>query len=124
MTEVQRFVRAWRPKAAEHWDTVETSLAALDEVSALGAEPTVVSFGAPTRRREAEGFWTWPVTVTVGDTVVGTVTPSPERGWDGATVVGDVKVLDVSRASGHHGGYVTLKLAVPEGATVVHGSPL
>ncbi len=117
---LQVFLREWRPKAAEHFDTVDASLIELDEAEEAGggADVITVSFGAPTSRERENGYWDLPVTILddrqqVVDTLspINGYTPSNER----------VKLLDKTRTSGHGGGYISLRLAVPTGSTAKHG---
>lgn len=111
------FLRETRPKAAAELDGVEAALAALDEAEPVGAEELTISFGSPTKRERAAGFWAWPVVVTVNNKEVGRVTPTDNGAW---TASGSVKVLKEVRAAGTGGGYVTLRLAVPAGAKAEH----
>lgn len=114
----QAFVREWRPKAAAHWDSVEESLASLDEVEAGGAEEIAISIGGPTRRQRDAGFWDWPIRVLDEDGAeVGRI-----AAVDGhLQATGPVRMLDVTRTSGPGGGYVTFRLGVPAGCRAVHG---
>jgi hypothetical protein len=114
------FLSAWRPKAAEHYDRVESELGQLDD---LDCDPNemVISFGSPTRRQRDAGFWEGSVVVNLSGAEVGRVSPSPDGGWSRPVVTGgQVRVLDCTRTSGRGGGYVSLRLAVPEGSTVTH----
>lgn len=112
------FLRAWRPKAAEALDEVDAQLASLDEAAdAAGAvgetETVVVSFGSPTRRAAAEGFWVSPKDIPGYNGQV--VLIDPEQGWrkDNIRVVGIVgTVLSVVHTSGWRDGYVSVTVAV------------
>lgn len=115
----QEFLRAWRPKAAAHYDRVEAELSALDEIADDGATEVVVSFGAPTRKRREAGFWEAPVVVTnEHGHQVGRVESGND--WNQPVASGPVRVLDCKRSSGHGGGYVSLRLAVPESCSAKH----
>jgi hypothetical protein len=117
LAECQRFIREWRPKAAEHWDEVEAGLDSLDAAAPETDAVTVThSYGSPTRREEAAGFWTWPTVVKVAGAEVGRVIPAERFGE--FVVEGQIRLLDVVRSPGRHGGSLTLKLAVPEGSAV------
>lgn len=122
----QEFLRAWRPKAAEHIDAAEAALEELDRAAeyprADGAAETAVSFGSPTNREMRVGFWYWPVTVTLEGETVGTVRPS-DGSWYSPVCEGLVRIIECVQSSGYHGGSVSLRLAVPEGAEVHHRQP-
>jgi hypothetical protein len=79
------------------------------------------SFGSPTRREEAAGFWTWPTVIKVGGVEVGRIVPAEKFGE--FTVEGAIKLLDSAATSGHHGGFWSLKIAAPEGATIERERP-
>jgi hypothetical protein len=121
LAQAQAFLRAWRPKAAAVLDEVEAALEAVDDAAPeTGAAPVAISFGSPTNRSIREGFWEWPVRVLDADGAeVGRLTPAD--GWGSPTVTGPVRVLASEHASGMHGGYWSLRVAVPEGCTLVHG---
>lgn len=117
---VQGFLREWAPKTACHYDEVDASLIELDEAECEtgGIDVITISFGSPTSRERENGYWDLPVIVLddrqqVIDTLSpsGDYMPSNER----------VKLLDKIRTSGHGGGYISLRLAVPAGSTAKHG---
>jgi hypothetical protein len=110
------FLREWRPKAAAHYDKVEAELEALDNIIDSGATELTLNFGSPTRRQMVEGFWQKPVLVKLGEVEVGRVEPHAELGWSEPQVFGDVRLLDCSQSSGRGGGYVSLRIAAPEGS--------
>lgn len=140
------FLRAWRPKAAEELDQVDRDLEAVDEAAGPeGAEEISISFGSPTRRAQGGGFWTWPVRVFAGPEYgaggqrsepppaeIARVVPGPVGdefpSWatpvvcDPRGVPAAVRVLSSTHTAGMHGGYVSLRLAVPAGATARHGA--
>jgi hypothetical protein len=119
LPEAQRFLRVWRPLAAEALDKVEEDLAQIaaanDEYATLA-----VNFGGPTNRAISEGFWGWPVVVTLHGREVGRVVPD-EGDWSNPVASGNVRVLAAVHGRGYHGGYVSLSLAAPEGAEARHG---
>lgn len=117
MTEAQRFLREWRLKAAEALDLVEETLGLMDDETDGEFETVAISFGSPTNRMRAAGFWGWPVRVTLEGAEVGRVI-SGETDW---VPEGQVKVLAVEHGSGRGGGYVSMRLAIPAGAKVYHG---
>lgn len=118
LTEAQRFLREWRPKAAAALDAVEAALEAVDTASEEGAEIVSISFGGPTRRQREAGFWSWPVRVLLDGQEVGRVVADENGRW---VASGQVKILAVEHAAGYHGGCVSMRLAVPAGAKAYHG---
>lgn len=115
------FLRAWRPKAAEALDIATAKVAeALDAAeeaasSDLAIETVTVSFGAPTKRQAAAGFWTAPKAVP-GHPDAEVYLVNPDAGW---TAPGNVAlrgangaVTSVRHSSGHGGGYVTVAVSV------------
>jgi hypothetical protein len=110
------FLRAWRPKAAEEIDEVDSKLTELEDatVDAAGEVETItVSFGSPTRRMREEGFWTSPKSIPGVEGEVELVDAA--GGWTlgNVRVTGCVgNVLSVTHSSGHGGGYVAVVVAV------------
>jgi len=136
VAEAMRLLREWRPKESADLDAVEERLAALDDAADESGHETEiisVSFGAPTRRRMREGFWEWPVRIIrVEDPSdpfseeieeVGRVEADPDKGWYEPVASGLVTVVSVERSSGHHGGYVSMRLSVPAGCLSEHKAP-
>jgi hypothetical protein len=117
LAEAQRFLSEWRPKAAEALDIAEETLGSI-AVESGGFDTVTVNFGGPTNRQIAAGFWQWPVVVTdnVGKEV-GRVQPLFDGKWK---TVGPVKILAHEHSSGYHGGYISMRLAVPSGAKAMH----
>jgi hypothetical protein len=122
------FLREWRPKAAEALDAVDAQLSALDE-SAVAAETeiVVVSFGNPTNRGIANGYWDQPKEIP-GQEGAEIKKIDATKGWgDVANIVlaGIAgTVLDATHARGPHGGYYSVTVAVVPGTTVVKASPV
>lgn len=114
----QALVREWRPREAAHLDAVEAQLAELDEIAPAGATEVSISFGGPTRRMREAGYWGWPVVVELAGRVIARITQDAQRRWTSDSDL--VRVLDVQHSSGHGGGYTSLRLAVPDGATAEH----
>ena len=114
-------LREWRPKAAAALDAVDEALDALDEAADAAEadadiETVVISFGSPTRRQRAGGFWVNPKPITGHGGQIRLV--ESERGWikENIEVAGMIgSVLSVQRANGHGGGYVTVTVAVVPG---------
>lgn len=129
---------AFRALVASQWPAVATRLTANDaSIEAAEATPAAssdtleVRFGSPIRRQQADGFWGWPVRVRAADgTEIARVVPGPvgaERpSWsrpivcDAGGVDAGVQVLQATSSPGMHGGYVTVRLIVPAGATARH----
>lgn len=113
----QAFLRAWRPLAAQHYDEVDAALAAVDGESD-GVETATLSFGSPTNRQIREGYWECPVVVLNenDETVDSFAAPEFTRGTTGAA-----RMLEVVRSPGMHGGYVSVRVAVPVGCRLSHG---
>jgi hypothetical protein len=121
LAEAQRFLREWRPKAAARLDEVEAALAEMVEAEDAhdgDTEIVAVSFGSPTNRLMAQGFWKWPVVIRLSGQEVGRVVPV---GYGDYEAHGRVKILAIERSAGYHGGYVSMRLAVPAGAEAQHG---
>lgn len=122
----QEFLRVWRPRAAAVIDAAEAAIEELDEAVETvsdGTAETSVSFGSPTNRVMRAGFWNWPVTVSLNGETVGSVKPSEDKGWSSPLVEGLVRVIESVHSPGYHGGSVSLRLAVPEGAETHHHQP-
>lgn len=114
VASAQHFLRAWQPKAAEALDEVDAWLGEMDEIAVPPAE-IVFNFGAPTRRQREGGFWACPVLILDADDVeIGCIAPNGDD-WTHPVVTGPVRVLAATHASGHGGGYVSLRLIVTEG---------
>lgn len=110
------------PKAASKLDAIEDAIAAIDEAEPEGAETITVSFGSPTRRYRDMGFWDWPIVCTLPDGSVYTI--KPENGWSSAISNSDrVKILSIEKTAGHGGGYVSVRLACPDGSKAMHTNP-
>jgi hypothetical protein len=110
----QQIVRDEYPRTAERLDRLEQFAL---EVEALGSttETVIISFGSPTRRQVAEGFWERPRSATTSEGRKVTVAPNPT--WDTPTVVEPegATVISVRHKPGMHGGYWTIEVAVPAG---------
>lgn len=118
-----QFLRSWRPKAAEALDQVDVELEALDAMvrkdAVVDTETVVISFGGPTNRAIAEGFWKNPKSITDHGGELRLI--DVEKGWtkENIKVVGmSGAVLSAVHASGYHGGYVSVTVAVVPGSEV------
>ncbi len=113
-----KFLRSWRPKAAEELDEVEQSLIELEEVAEQGTDSEIVtvSFGSPTNRAIRDGYWESPKAIPEYEAEIRLADPS--GGWTEGNieVVGiSGTVLSVEHSSGMHGGYYAVSVAVIPG---------
>lgn len=121
LSTTMEFLRAFRPAEADRLDQIEAAIEAVDTGTDTGADVVSISFGAPTRRLMEAGFWDWPVLVIdETGTEVGRITRSDDTGW---TCSGPIRILSEEHHSGMHGGYVSFRLAVPEGCRTIHCKP-
>jgi len=111
------FLKEWRPKAAAALDEVDAQLEALDAAvskdAVVDTETVVVSFGGPTNRAIADGFWKNPKGIPGHDGELRLI--DAEKGWtkENIQVVGmSGAVPSATHASGYHGGYVSVTVAV------------
>lgn len=119
------FLKEWRPKAATTLDEVDAQLSALDEAvdptaPVVDTETVVVSFGGPTNRAIADGFWKSPKSITGHNGELRLIDVTKEWTKDNIRVARMIgTVLSATHASGYHGGYVSVTVAVVPGSTVV-----
>jgi hypothetical protein len=113
--EAQAFLRAFRPTEAAYLDEVDAVLDAVD-AAGDGASTIKVSFGGPTKRQAAEGFWARQAVPGGGELVLAEGAPLTGSSW---IVPGAVRlegragrILDIVHGRGHGGGYVTVTLAL------------
>ena len=81
--------------------------------------------GSPTNRAIDDGFWEWPIAIA-DDTGAHRGYVRPVKVDYTTTYVPDpdltaVVVVEVIHSSGYHGGYMTVRLAMPAGWTATHG---
>jgi hypothetical protein len=116
------FLHDFRREEANRLDDVEAALAVLmegEEDHDGDIEEVTFTFGAPTRRQMEAGYWGAPVLILLHDQEVGRVTPGGgSAGWTTPVTHGRVVVLSATHSEGHHGGYISLRLRVPEEAQV------
>ena len=115
-----RFLRAWRPRAAEALDETESALEALEESEQKNGHDivnVVVYFGSPSNREISEGYWEKPKKISefepaeirLKDVALGWIEGNIE-------VVGiSGEVLSVEHSRGRHGGYYSVSVAVIPG---------
>lgn len=79
--------------------------------------------GHPSNRSIRQGFWQWPIRV-IDSTglVVGEIRPA-EAGWPHCEADGPVRVVQAWTEPGMHGGWVVLRVVVPDGARLQHAVP-
>lgn len=117
------FLKTWRPKAAEVLDRIEADLESVDTAAGKdGATETIISFGCPTNRQIGAGYWESPIIIE-GD---GETVEIPAAVWyekQGAFAFAHpkVRILSVEHRSGMHGGYYSIRLAIPAGWKAVFG---
>lgn len=108
-------------EAAAAWAEVIPADLSGDVPAAVSCE---VRLGAPTRRQMEAGYWEAPVAVRdASGRELGRVVPTSD-GWSRPAVDGPVVIERVEHEAGHHGGWYTIRLLVPEGATARHEPPL
>lgn len=112
------FLRGWKPQAAEKLDKVEQSLVALEEVSGQGTDSVTVtvSFGSPTNRAIADGYWESPKTIPRYAAEIRKTDPAGGWAEGNIEVVGiSGTILSVKHSAGMHGGYYAVSVAVIPG---------
>lgn len=100
------------PTTAERLDKVEQFILGSGSVE---AEVVVVSFGSPTNRQAADGFWDSQHRGRTADGRDVVVAPGPGQDWDSPLVVEPpgARVLSSRHSPGMHGGYRTIEVGVP-----------
>jgi hypothetical protein len=109
-------------KAIVRFEFIETAsrLDKLEEFAVAGEEKgndvevVVISFGAPTNRQIAAGWWAAEkVGMTSGGRTV-TIKPGKDGDWENPIVVEPegAKIISATRSPGMHGGYRTVEVAV------------
>ena len=119
LSSAQDFLRSFRPKDAEHFDEVDKNLESI--VGVAEQEPDIemltITFGSPTLKEIDAGFWDAPVEIVQGNRLLATLRP-PEYKSSSK----EVKVMDVARSRGYHGGMVSIKVYAPVGAVIRHSA--
>jgi len=76
----------------------------------------VVSFGSPSRRQRAAGFWQNPKSVPSFDAEIELIDRTGDWTVADVRVTGKIGTsISASRASGHGGGYVSVTVAIVPG---------
>lgn len=115
-----KFLRKWRPKASAVLDEVDHDLESLDSVGGeKDNETVVVSFGGPSNRQIAAGFWRQCKKIPGHPGEIRLI--DPEKGW----VKNNIRiarmlgvVLSAVESAGYHGGYVSVTVAVVPGSSI------
>ena len=113
------FLRAWKPKAAAKLDEVEQALAGLEEATGQTEDSLIVmvSFGNPTNRQMAEGWWEAPKAIPGYNAELRLKDQS--EGWLSETNIEVVGItgtaLSVKFSAGMHGGYYAVSVALVPG---------
>jgi len=117
--EAMAFMKEFAPRSARHFDEIDAALVSLDEAD--GADDAsadiaelAISFGNPTNRAIREGYWSRPISIVDKEGVEIDTIPAPDYN---TSTTGKVRVLEVVRSPGYHGGYVSLRVAAPEGSS-------
>lgn len=117
----QSLIREEYPRTAERLDKLEGFALAV-EAEGTTTETVVISFGSPTNRAIAEGYWEAPKSSRTSDGR--TVTVEPGKGEYGADWANPVvvepegaKVISARHTPGMHGGYWTIEVVVPTAST-------
>jgi len=115
----KELVRREYPKTADRLDEIERVVSAMEE-SGQDCERVVVSFGGPTRKARAEGFWESPKQARTANGTVVEIQPGP-NGWNDAEVIQPpgAKIISARHSSGHGGGYYAVEVLVP----ILEGKP-
>lgn len=114
----RRVVSKEYPKTAARLDNVEKTLEEI-ETAASDSEVVVISFGAPTRRQEAEGYWGSPKAGKTSGGMLVEISPTiREDGssdWNAPQVITPVgaKIVGARHEPGYHGGYWNIDVACP-----------
>jgi len=119
----KQIVQAEYPRTAERLNNIESWFNKQESVGGKG-EIVVISFGSPTNRMIAEGFWKTQKIARTSDgrfvTVRQKEVDDSPLGWRKENVIAYVEegqeatVVSVARTPGHHGGYVTIEVCVPD----------
>lgn len=109
---VQSLIRAEYAATAKRLDDLEAFAAATPHAE---VEVVVISFGSPTNRAIRDGYWSNPKSGQTSDGRTVTVRPGPVDDWRKPEIVepSGASVLSSDHRPGMHGGYWTVKVAVP-----------
>lgn len=108
-------LRAMKSGLAERLDQSEAILASLSNGNDDEVEIVTINFGRPTNRQIDAGFWTRDEIEFDGVSLRKTCEYWQSAMLDDIEVVEPegAKVLAIDRQRGHHGGYVSIKVALP-----------
>jgi len=87
------------------------------EKSGAGTEIVTISFGSPTNRQIAEGYWDTPKSGYTADGAIEVIVApnnGPDKWYQPIVLAPDgAQIISAKRSPGRHGGYVTVEVAVP-----------
>ena len=108
----QKIVREEYPRTERRLDELEEFAQSLPQGE---IETVIVSFGSPSNRPIAEGWWDAPKSATTSWGAKVVVQPGGEKGWASPEVIEpkESKIISSRSSPGMHGGYVTVEVAVP-----------
>lgn len=110
----QEIVRAEYPDTARRLDDLESFAAEVEE-SGTGIETVIISFGSPTLRQMAEGWWCAPKCAQTSEGRE--VRVVPDGAWGAPKIVSPTpegaKLISARHTPGMHGGYWAIEVAVP-----------
>lgn len=111
---IQEIVRKEYPRTAKRLDDLEKFSLDMENNSET-VEVVIISFGSPTNRRIKEGFWKNPQERNTSTGIKVVVAPSSNDDWSKPVLIEpeNGKILTSYTTPGHHGGYVTIEVAIP-----------
>lgn len=115
---IQEIIRKEYPTTAKRLDDLEKFAMDIENSTGELTETVIISFGSPTNRAIREGFWATPKGNVTSTGIKVIVAPSEnENGlcWSKPILVepSNGKILTSYSTPGHHGGYITVEVAVP-----------
>lgn len=111
LAEARRFLGEIAPASAAYYDKVEAELSALYELGGEDVSLQTLTFGNPTNRQIAAGWWEAPVVILdENGNVCGKIV---NQNGTYVSYHDAVEVMFTKTMSGHHGGYVELTALLP-----------
>jgi hypothetical protein len=110
----QQIIRTEYKRTAARLDGLEAFALEVEQTGA-SVETVVVSFGSPTNRQIAAGWWDEPKKGFTSDGRKVIVEPGPGPNWSKPVVLepSDATVISSTHSPGMHGGYWSVEVAVP-----------
>ncbi len=109
---IKELVKEEYPRTAKRLDDIE-EFALVQETAEKEIEVVIVSFGSPTHRAIAEGYWENEKSSVTSDGQTVTVAPNPDWRTPVITEPKDAKIISTNHTRGMHGGYWNIEVAVP-----------